>query len=76
MYCLSVSNEPGSRPFGANERRFRSTCLDFENASLEEIIRKGVACGAANTQVIGAGFIDPYLVRQSVSQVTIRQIRI
>jgi fructose-1-phosphate kinase PfkB-like protein len=46
----------------------------LEGATLETITRRGVACGAANTQIIGAGFIDPALVRQLEPQVTIRSI--
>lgn len=46
----------------------------LEGASLEAMVRRGVACGAANTQVVGAGFIDPVLVQQLESKVTIRLI--
>lgn len=47
-----------------------------ENGNLESITRKGVACGAANTQVIGAGFLDLVLVNQLEAQVDLRQIKI
>jgi len=46
------------------------------SGDLESITRKGVACGAANTQVIGAGFLDPGLVQQLEAQVDLRQIKI
>jgi 1-phosphofructokinase family hexose kinase len=45
-----------------------------ENASLEEVARLAVACGAANTQVIGAGFISPTLVKTLTNQVLIRRL--
>lgn len=45
-----------------------------ENASLEQIARLAVACGAANTQVIGAGFISPNLVQELTTQVSIRRL--
>lgn len=46
----------------------------LEKGNLEALVRRGVACGAANTQVIGAGFINPSLVRRLEPQVVIRQI--
>jgi len=44
---------------------------DFD---LAEVARRGVACGAANTQVVGAGFIDLVLVENLIPQVKTRQI--
>lgn len=48
----------------------------WEGADLESVVRRGVACGAANTQAIGAGFIDPHLARNLEKQVAIRQVKI
>jgi 1-phosphofructokinase family hexose kinase len=50
-----------------------SVMLDRKD-DLEMIVRRGVACGAANTQFIGAGFIDPLLVQQLESQVDVHRI--
>jgi fructose-1-phosphate kinase PfkB-like protein len=50
-----------------------SKCL-LENKSLEEIVSWGVACGTANTQVRGAGFITPGLVDRMLSKVKINQL--
>jgi fructose-1-phosphate kinase PfkB-like protein len=44
-------------------------------ADLETIVRRGVACGAAKTQVIGAGFIELPLVQQLEGKVLIRKIK-
>jgi 1-phosphofructokinase family hexose kinase len=49
-----------------------SAILDGEN--LEMITRRGVACGAANTKAIGAGFIDIKLVKELEPKVNIHQI--
>ncbi|MEJ5224560.1 MAG: 1-phosphofructokinase family hexose kinase [Anaerolineales bacterium] len=46
----------------------------LEGGSLEHMVRRGVACGAANTQVVGAGFIDRSLVHELESKVTLRQV--
>ncbi|MDW8226927.1 MAG: PfkB family carbohydrate kinase, partial [Anaerolineales bacterium] len=46
----------------------------YRAGSLVEMLRRGVACGAANTQVLGAGFIDPNLVSQLESQVVLREV--
>lgn len=48
----------------------------LENGNLESVARRGVACGAANTQVIGAGFIDPALVQQLEAQVILRKVEL
>lgn len=44
------------------------------NASLCELVRWGVACGAANTQVNGAGFITMELVNSLIPKVETYQI--
>jgi fructose-1-phosphate kinase PfkB-like protein len=41
-----------------------------EGASLEDVVRRGVAFGAANTQVRGAGFIDMETVAGMLPKVT------
>ena len=46
----------------------------LKDSNLADIARSGVACGAANTQVLGAGFIDPALVKKLIPQVTLRQV--
>ncbi len=46
----------------------------LEGLDLEGIVRRGVACGAANTQVIGSGFIDPALVRQLEHRVAVQAV--
>ncbi len=46
----------------------------LDGLDLEGILRRGVACGAANTQVIGSGFIDPALVRQLEPRVDVQMI--
>lgn len=48
----------------------------YRSGSLHEMLRLGVACGAANTQTLGAGFIDPGLVVQLETQVSINQVSI
>jgi tagatose 6-phosphate kinase len=45
-----------------------------QHASPVDILRLGIACGAANTQAMGAGFIDPKLVEQLMPLVDIRQL--
>ena len=47
-----------------------------QKESLEGTTRLAVACGAANTQVIGAGFISPQLVNQLKTSVLIRRLKI
>ena len=47
-----------------------------QKASLEEVTRLAVACGAANTQVIGAGFISPQIVNMLKPSVLIRRLKI
>ena len=46
----------------------------IEDGDLKEIARWGVACGTANTQVRGAGFITTELVEDLLPQVEIRKI--
>jgi 1-phosphofructokinase family hexose kinase len=41
---------------------------------LAEIVRWGVACGTANTQVRGAGFINQELVTKLLEQVEVREL--
>jgi tagatose 6-phosphate kinase len=43
---------------------------------LPDIVRWGVACGAANTQVLGAGFIQPNLVEQLLPRVKLTHIEL
>ncbi len=42
-----------------------------QGAALEEMLRWGVACGAANTQAQGAGFIDAALVAKLLRRVQV-----
>jgi len=44
----------------------------FQGAGLPEMVRWGVACGAANTQVVGAGFIERDMVEQLLPRVNVR----
>ena len=44
------------------------------NEPLSEIVRWGVACGAANTQVVGAGFIERNRVEELLPRVTIERL--
>ncbi|MGQ0600469.1 MAG: 1-phosphofructokinase family hexose kinase [Anaerolineales bacterium] len=46
----------------------------LNNAPLSEIVRWGVACGAANTQVVGAGFIERAVVEQLLPQVNVQPL--
>jgi len=46
----------------------------MEGENLKEIVRWGVACGTANTQVRGAGFISPDLVEEMLSLVEITKL--
>jgi len=46
----------------------------LEGEPLNELARWGVACGTANTQVSGAGFIDPDLVRSLLPNVEVVQL--
>ncbi len=48
----------------------------LESDDLEEIVRWGVACGTANTQVRGAGFITKELVEELLAKVKIREIKL
>lgn len=43
-------------------------------ATVPEIIRLGIACGAANTQSIGAGFINPILVSKLKTKVKVKEV--
>jgi fructose-1-phosphate kinase PfkB-like protein len=43
----------------------------LENASLPDLIRWGVACGTANTQVRGAGFLEMATVQSLVEKATV-----
>ncbi len=45
-----------------------------EGCQIDELARLGVACGTANTQVAGAGFITSELVNQLLPKVKIRKI--
>jgi 1-phosphofructokinase family hexose kinase len=45
-----------------------------EGASLPEVVRRGVACGAANTQVVGAGFIERSSVEELLPRVKIERL--
>lgn len=45
-----------------------------QGAELPTVVRWGVACGAANTQVIGAGFIEREQVERLLPAVTLRRI--
>jgi len=45
----------------------------IEGGNGAEMVRWGVACGAANTQAHGAGFIDPQLVKAFLPRVAVRQ---
>jgi tagatose 6-phosphate kinase len=45
-----------------------------QQASPADILRLGVACGASNTQAMGAGFVDPELVAQLLPRVIIHQL--
>jgi 1-phosphofructokinase family hexose kinase len=47
----------------------------MENASLKELVRWGVACGTANTQVRGAGYIEPEMVNKLLSEVRLHQVQ-
>jgi fructose-1-phosphate kinase PfkB-like protein len=47
----------------------------LEELPLPEIVRWGVACGTANTQVRGAGFIDADLVESLLPKVQIQQFQ-
>jgi len=44
------------------------------DGSLPEMVRWGVACGAANTQIIGAGFIERDVVNGLLAQVNLERI--
>lgn len=46
----------------------------LENRGLEDIVRWGVACGTANTQVRGAGFINQELVDRMLELVEIKEL--
>jgi len=46
----------------------------LEGGDLREIISWGVACGTANTQVRGAGYITPVLVEEMLSRVEITKL--
>jgi fructose-1-phosphate kinase PfkB-like protein len=46
----------------------------LEKLSLEEVVRWGVACGTANTQQLGAGFIEKPMVRSFTSRVAVNLI--
>jgi fructose-1-phosphate kinase PfkB-like protein len=46
----------------------------LEGASLQEIVRWGVACGTANTQVRGAGRIEIDTVNEMLPQVLLREV--
>jgi 1-phosphofructokinase family hexose kinase len=48
----------------------------IDGAGLDEMVRWGVACGAANTQVHGAGFIEASLVTQLLPRVTVKRLKI
>ncbi len=43
--------------------------------NLVEIAKWGVACGTANTQALGAGFIEKNIVEEFLPQVQVRQIQ-
>lgn len=45
-----------------------------EDAPLPEAVRRGVACGAANTQVVGAGFIERSSVEALLPRVKIERL--
>lgn len=45
-----------------------------EDAPLPEAVRRGVACGAANTQVVGAGFIERSYVEELLPRVKIERL--
>ncbi|MDA1372781.1 MAG: 1-phosphofructokinase family hexose kinase [Proteobacteria bacterium] len=47
----------------------------LEGGDLKEMVRWGVACGTANTQVRGAGFITKDLVERMLAQVSIWEIK-
>lgn len=46
-----------------------------QGLALPEIVRWGVACGAANTQVVGAGFIEQDLVNELLPKVQLTQLK-
>ncbi len=46
----------------------------LEGGDLKELVSWGVACGTANTQVRGAGFISPELVKEMLSLVEITKL--
>ena len=46
----------------------------LEGGDLKEIISWGVACGTANTQIRGAGFITPELVEEMLSRVEVAKL--
>jgi len=46
------------------------------DAPLPEIVRWGIACGTANTQVRGAGFIDLEMVEELLPQVQLEKLSI
>jgi fructose-1-phosphate kinase PfkB-like protein len=48
----------------------------LENSPLMELTRWGVACGTANTQVRGAGFIDLELVNSLLPRVRLGQVQL
>ena len=46
----------------------------LEKLPLQEIVRWGVACGTANTQQLGAGFIEISMVQSFLSRVAVNRI--
>lgn len=46
-----------------------------DGQGIEAVVRRGVAAGAANTQVIGAGYIDAPLVRELEPRVAVRELK-
>jgi tagatose 6-phosphate kinase len=46
----------------------------LEKLPLQEIVRWGVACGTANTQQLGAGFIEMSMVQLFLSRVAVNRI--
>jgi 1-phosphofructokinase/tagatose 6-phosphate kinase len=46
----------------------------YQDQSIEEALRFGVACGAESTQRLGAGLIDPREVERTVGETTLERL--